>query len=297
MTGPVARHTLADLLAVMQRLRDPERGCPWDLQQDFASIAPHTLEECYELVDAIERGDFPQVREELGDVLFQVIFYSQLGREQGRFTFDDLVHGLVDKLLRRHPHVFPAGALDDGDSTAGVQVEQVAVNWDRIKQEERAAKQQHGVLDDVPAALPALSRAAKLQKRAARVGFDWQDWRDVMNKMAEEQAELVEAIERGDPEHIADELGDLLFCGVNLARFLDVDPETALRACNRKFERRFGFIERALAAQGRRPEQASLAEMDALWADAKAEEKAARPAGEDENRPASRPLDLSRRPV
>jgi nucleoside triphosphate diphosphatase len=269
------RYVLADLLTVMQRLRDPGRGCPWDLQQSFASIAPHTLEECYELVDAIERGDAPQIREELGDVLFQVIFYAQLGREQDQFNFDDLVHGLVNKLLRRHPHVFPNGELEIGDSRAESEttaVEQVNRNWERIKQEERAAKQQTGVLDDVPLALPALSRAAKLQKRAARVGFDWTDWRDIVAKIDEEQQELIEAIASGDREKITEELGDLLFSGVNLARFLDIDPEAALRACNRKFERRFGFIERALAERGRRPEQASLAEMDALWAAAKAAE-------------------------
>jgi ATP diphosphatase len=280
MTGlpGVPAYTLADLLAVMQRLRDPEQGCPWDLQQDFASIAPHTLEECYELVDAIERGDYAQVREELGDVLFQVVFYAQLGREQQRFTFDELVHGLVDKLLRRHPHVFSQGTLAEGGlhgaaAAVATPVEQVGLNWERIKQDERAAKQQHGVLDDVPLALPALSRAAKLQKRAARVGFDWQHWRDVVEKMREEQAELIEAIEGGNPEEIADELGDLLFCGVNLARFLEIDPEAALRACNQKFERRFRFIEQALAAQGRAPEQSSLAEMDALWDAAKAQER------------------------
>jgi ATP diphosphatase len=270
------RYALGDLLTVMQRLRDPQHGCPWDLQQSFASIAPHTLEECYELVDAIERGDMPQVREELGDVLFQVIFYAQLGREQDQFNFDDLVHGLVSKLLRRHPHVFTNGDLGGGDrqesatTTTATAVAQVNQNWERIKQEERAAKQQRGVLDDVPIALPALARAAKLQKRAARVGFDWDSWRDVLVKMDEEKRELIDAIASGDPEKIADELGDLLFCGVNLARFLDVDPEAALRACNRKFERRFGFIEQQLAAQGRTPEQASLAEMEALWTAAKA---------------------------
>jgi ATP diphosphatase len=167
MSGSNApRYALADLLAVMQRLRDPEHGCPWDLQQDFATIAPHTLEECYELVDAIERGDYPQVREELGDVLFQVIFYSQLGREQGRFGFEELVDGLVDKLLRRHPHVFPTGTLREGESVE-TPVEQVNRNWERIKQEERAAKQQHGVLDDVPLALPALSRASAISRRAS----------------------------------------------------------------------------------------------------------------------------------
>lgn len=280
---------MADLLDVMARLRDPARGCPWDLQQSFATIAPHTLEECYELVDAIERGDFPQVRDELGDVLFQVIFYAQLGREQGRFDFADVVHAIVEKLLRRHPHVFPAGGLhensgkspsarlsgSDGREGARVEigVEQVGANWERIKQEERANKNQTGVLDDVPAALPALSRALKLQKRAARVGFDWDDWRDVLIKMDEEKAELQAAIAEKNPDKIADEMGDLLFCCVNLARFLEIDPETALRACNRKFERRFGYIERALAAQGRAPQQATLAEMEALWGEAKQHER------------------------
>jgi ATP diphosphatase len=264
------RYSIIDLLEVMTHLRDPERGCPWDLQQSFATIAPHTLEECYELVDAIERGDFAQIRDELGDVLFQVIFYAQLGREQGRFDFGDIVHNIVEKLLRRHPHVFPHGNLHGGDSNPDIDVQQVGANWERIKQEERAEKNQVSVLDDVPLALPALSRAAKLQKRAARVGFDWADYRDVMVKMDEEKLELEEAIASGDREKIADELGDLLFCGVNLARFLDIDPESALRACNSKFERRFRFIEQSLAAQGRAPQQASLAEMEALWSAAKA---------------------------
>lgn len=270
-----ALYSIADLLEVMARLRDPERGCPWDLQQNFASIAPHTLEECYELVDAIERNDVPQIRDELGDVLFQVIFYAQLGREQGHFDFADVVHNIVEKLLRRHPHVFPHGTLQAADAQAEIAVEQVGVNWERIKQEERANKNQTGILDDVPAALPALSRAVKLQKRAARVGFDWDSWRDVLIKMDEERAELEAAIATGDADKVADEMGDLLFVCVNLARFLKVDPEAALRACNRKFERRFGFIERALAAQGRRLEETSLAEMDALWNEAKRNERGA----------------------
>jgi len=265
-------YTLVDLLNVMARLRDPEQGCPWDLQQSFATIAPHTLEECYELVDAIERGDMPQVREELGDVLFQVIFYAQLGREQELFSFDELVHNLVEKLVRRHPHVFPNGDLLEADAGAAIAVEQVNHAWERIKQEERHAKSQRGVLDDVPVALPALSRAAKLQKRAARVGFDWDNWRDVLKKMREEEHELEEAIASENRAHIEDELGDLLFCCVNLARFLDIDPERALRACNRKFERRFGFIEQSLAAQGREPQQATLEEMEALWQQAKQRE-------------------------
>lgn len=257
----------------MTRLRDPKRGCPWDLQQDFASIAPHTLEECYELVDAIERGDFPQIRDELGDVLFQVIFYAQLGREQERFDFADIVNNIVEKLLRRHPHVFPSGEIQSDDERNNIAVEQVGVNWERIKQEERASKNQTGILDDVPVALPALSRAMKLQKRAARVGFDWENWRDVLAKLEEEKHELEEAIAAADADSIADEMGDLLFVCVNLARFLKVDPESALRATNRKFERRFGYIERTLNAQGRRFEDITLAEMDALWNEAKRDER------------------------
>jgi len=272
------RHSLEDLLAVMARLRDPERGCPWDLQQDFPTIAPHTLEECYELVDAIERGDFAQVRDELGDVLFQVIFYTQMGREQGRFDWPDVVDNLVEKLLRRHPHVFPsgklaAGALPEDDSRTQVDVERVHQTWEQIKQTEREAKLQDGVLDDVPVALPALSRAAKLQKRAARVGFDWENWRQVLEKIQEEQGEVVEAIERGDAAAIEDEIGDLLFACVNLARFVKVDPEAALRSSNRKFERRFRFIEQTLAAGGQRPQQVSLDVMEQLWLQAKQVEK------------------------
>jgi ATP diphosphatase len=265
------RYGMADLLAVMARLRDPERGCPWDLQQSFATIAPHTLEECYELVDAIERGDHAQIREELGDVLFQVIFYAQLGREQQLFGFDELVHDLVAKLLRRHPHVFPAGDLSEGRTD--LTVADVGATWERVKELERSGKQQHGVLDDVPLALPALSRAAKLQKRAARVGFDWAHWRQVLDKLREECGEVEEAVASGDVTAIAEEIGDLLFVCVNLSRFLDVDPELALRAANRKFERRFRYIEQALAGGGRTPSQSTLAEMDALWNEAKRREK------------------------
>lgn len=265
------RYGITDLLTVMARLRDPARGCPWDLQQSFATIAPHTLEECYELVDAIERGDHAQIREELGDVLFQVIFYAQLGREQQLFSFDELIHNLVAKLLRRHPHVFPAGDLSEGRTESTVA--DVGITWERVKQEERSAKQQHGVLDDVPLALPALSRAAKLQKRAARVGFDWPQWQQVLEKLDEERGEVEEAIASGDAAAIADEIGDLLFVCVNLARHLDVDPELALRGANRKFERRFRHIEATLAADGRTPPQSTLAEMEALWVDAKRVEK------------------------
>lgn len=273
-----SRYTLEDLQAVMARLRDPERGCPWDLQQDFHTIAPHTLEECYELVDAIERGDFEQVREELGDVLFQVIFYAQMGREQQRFEWDELVHNLVEKLLRRHPHVFPlgkwtSGVLQDQVGRVTTDVEQVHHAWERIKQNEREAKQQGGVLDDVPVALPALSRSTKLQKRAARVGFDWENWQQILDKIREEQDEVVAAIAGGDRAEIQEEVGDLLFACVNLARFVDVDSETALRAANRKFEQRFRFIESELAARGQRPEDVSLDTMDTLWNEAKRVER------------------------
>lgn len=277
----MTRYTIDDLQSVMARLRDPERGCPWDLQQNFRSIAPHTLEECYELVDAIERDDFAQVREELGDVLFQVIFYAQMGREQERFAWDEVVHNLTEKLLRRHPHVFPSGqwgadASRDDDARVAANVEQVHQTWERIKQDERAAKQQGGVLDDVPVALPALSRGAKLQKRAARVGFDWQNWQQVLEKIREEQDEVVEAIEAGDTAAIQDEIGDLLFACVNLARFVDIDPEAALRGANSKFERRFRFIESELAAQGVRPEQSTIETMEALWVEAKRRERSSK---------------------
>jgi ATP diphosphatase len=274
----MSRHDIDDLLAVMARLRDPERGCPWDLQQDFPSIAPHTLEECYELVDAIERGDYAQVRDELGDVLFQVVFYAQMGREQGRFDWNDVVASLTEKLLRRHPHVFPSGkwasgTLRDDVARTHDDIERVGHTWERIKQAERDAKSLGGVLDDVPVALPALSRAAKLQKRAARVGFDWESWQQVLDKIREEQDEVVEAIVGGDQAAIEDEIGDLLFACVNLARFVKVDPEAALRASNRKFERRFRFIEQQLALRGQRPEDVALEAMEQLWQQAKQTER------------------------
>lgn len=259
-----SEHPIERLRAVMARLRDPEHGCPWDLEQRYETIAPHTLEECYELIDAIERGDLGQFRDELGDVLFQVIFYCRLAEERGDFTFASMVEGLVDKLIRRHPHVFSAD-----QSSAAIDAQQVTVNWERIKQQEREGKALPGVLDDVPLALPALSRAAKLQRRAARVGFDWQACEEILAKLDEERAEVVEALASGDRAAITDEIGDLLFVCVNLARYLDIDPETALRGSNRKFERRFRHIETALRAQGRAPRDASLSEMDALWDAAK----------------------------
>ncbi len=263
------RYNLADLLYLMQRLRDPDGGCPWDRAQDFASIVPHTLEECYELADAIESGDSDDLRSELGDVLFQVVFYAQLGAEQGRFTFDDVVQGLVEKLLRRHPHVFPEGTLASRVSEQTTASAQVKQSWEAIKAEERQDRQRAGVLDDIPLALPAISRAAKLQKRASRVGFDWAQAADVMAHLASELDELEQARRSGCDDHIEEEFGDLLFCMVNLARHWKIDPERSLRGANRKFERRFRYIEAALASEGDTPAGASLARMDALWEESK----------------------------
>lgn len=250
------------LLAIMARLRDPERGCPWDLQQDFASIVPHTLEESYELAEAIAQNDPAAIRAELGDLLFQVVFYAQLGREQGWFDFDAVAQGIADKLLRRHPHVFPDARLDTSTGTADISAHQVSTNWEAIKAAERAEKHQGGVLDDVPLALPGLSRAAKLQRRAARVGFDWSETSQVLDKIREECGEVADA---ENAEARFEEMGDLLFACVNLARFLDIDPEAALRYANGKFERRFRFIEERLSERGRTPQQSDLPEMDALW--------------------------------
>jgi ATP diphosphatase len=259
------RYSIEDLLAVMARLRDPDNGCPWDLQQTFQTIVPSTLEECYELADAIEHEDYAHVREELGDVLFQVIFYSQMGSERDLFRFDDVVHGLVDKLLRRHPHVFADGTIEGAAKAADIDEAEVKRRWEAIKAEERAQKTRHGVLDDVPLAMPAIVRAQKLQKRAANVGFDWPSAGPVFDKLREEIAEIEQALEHGTADDVEDEVGDLLFVVVNLARHLHVDAETALRRSNRKFERRFRFIEQQLADAGKTPALSSLPEMDSLW--------------------------------
>jgi MazG family protein len=257
-----------DLLEVMARLRDPERGCPWDLEQDFSTIAPYTIEEAYEVADAIARADMRGLEDELGDLLLQVVYHAQMATEAGRFDFDSVARRIADKMVRRHPHVF-------GDATvanAGAQTRA----WEETKAKERREKAgAHGepasVLDDVPLALPALTRAAKLQRRAARVGFDWPEASQVLDKIAEEIAELRAELQAGgSPERLRDEMGDLLFAAVNLARHLDLDPEAALRQTNGKFERRFQAIERALAAEGRRPEDASLDELEALWQATKA---------------------------
>ena len=251
------------LLEIMARLRDPNGGCPWDIEQTFATIAPYTVEEAYEVADAIERGDLDDLKGELGDLLFQVVFHARMAKEQGAFDFDDVAAAMVDKMVRRHPHVFA------GQTYADV-AEQTAA-WETIKADERAAKGRAvSLLDDVPASLPGLTRAVKLTKRAARVGFDWPSTDQVLAKLREELEELQVEIDAGDLPKSRAELGDLLFVCANLARKLDVDPEDSLRAANTKFARRFSYIEKVLAERGSSPEQSTLEEMDALWDEAKA---------------------------
>jgi ATP diphosphatase len=270
-------YQLDDLLHLMARLRDQQHGCPWDLKQNYATIVPHTIEEAYEVADAIERGDFDHLPGELGDLLFQVVYYSQLAREEGRFEFAQVVDGITTKLIRRHPHVFPDGDLYGAVDVTKLEEAAVKQRWEEIKTEERAEKaaapEQLSLLDDVPTALPSLSRAIKLQKRAAQVGFDWPEALPVVDKVREELDEVLEAMSENDPEAISEEIGDLLFVVSNLARHLKVDPETALRAANAKFERRFRFIEQALREAGRNMEDCALDELDALWGEAKKLEK------------------------
>ena len=258
---------ISRLIEIMAALRTPGTGCPWDLEQNFKTIAPYTLEEAYEVADAITRDDLGDLREELGDLLLQVVFHARMAQEQGAFDFGGVVEAITEKLLRRHPHVF-------GDAR-GLSPDAVKDLWDRIKTEEKSGKQpgRAGALAGVPVALPALTRALKLQAKAGKVGFDWNDPLAVLAKIREEADEITEEIESGDRERAAAEVGDLLFAVVNLARHLDVDPEATLRATNAKFERRFASIEAALAAQGRKPQDATLAEMDALWDAAKRAEK------------------------
>lgn len=260
-------HPIDHLLDIMARLRDPDGGCPWDLEQSFATIVPHTIEEAYEVAEAIEAGDMAQLKDELGDLLFQVVFYAQIAREAGHFDFNAIAQAIADKMIRRHPHVFGAAEVDSAEAQT--------VAWEAMKEGERQAKAggSASVLDGVSTALPGLTRAMKLQKRAARVGFDWPEATAVLDKIAEEVDEIKHEMASGaDPERLRDEVGDLLFACVNLARKLDVDPEGALRHGNRKFERRFRAVEDALAAQGRRPADATLDEMDALWDSAKRQE-------------------------
>ena len=268
MTLSTPRFTTVDLLRVMERLRDPESGCPWDLAQTFETIVPSTLEECYELAAAIENRDYQHVAEELGDVLFQVVFYAQLGAEQQLFSFDDVVHTLVEKLLRRHPHVFSQGDIE-GVVSQSSSVEQVAHTWEAIKQDERNAKQLTGLLEDVPRALPALPRAQKLQKRAATIGFDWDSPVQVFDKLQEELRELSAAVSAGSLDSIEDEMGDVLFTCVNLARHLNVDAETSLRRSSSKFESRFREME-SIADEREMPlESMNTNSLEALWLEVK----------------------------
>jgi ATP diphosphatase len=253
------------LLAIMAALRTPGTGCPWDLAQTFETIAPYTLEEAYEVADAIARQDWAALRDELGDLLLQVVYHARLAEEAGHFAFPDVAAAIADKMVRRHPNVF-------GDRIVADAAAQSAA-WEDAKAAERAGGGAAGILDGVALALPALTRAAKLTKRAARVGFDWPDARAVLEKLDEELAELSAELPAADPDRLEDEVGDLLFVLANLARKLDIDPEAALRRANGKFSRRFAAIEAALAAQGRRPSQASLAEMEAHWQAAKAAER------------------------
>ena len=253
------------LLAIMAALRTPDTGCPWDLQQSFDSIAPYTLEEAYEVADAIARRDFPALRDELGDLLLQVVYHARMAEEAGHFAFADVARGIADKMVRRHPNVFAGQAVADAEAQS--------LAWEATKAAERARGGETGVLAGVAAALPALARAEKLTRRAARVGFDWPTAQAVLDKLDEELAELRAELPAADPDRLEDELGDMLFVMANLARKLGIDPEVALRRANRKFVRRFGTIEARLAAEGRRPEQASLAEMEAHWQAAKALER------------------------
>ena len=265
---------IARLIEIMAALRTPGSGCPWDLEQDFASIAPYTIEEAYEVADAIARGDLGDLRDELGDLLLQVVFHARMAQEQGAFDFGDVVESLTEKLVRRHPHVF-------GDARE-LTPEAVKGLWERIKAQERARKPPRqgreggtaAALAGVPVALPALTRAFKLQANAGKVGFDWNDPLAVLAKIREEATEIEAELAAGERAAAAAEVGDLLFAVVNLARHLEVDPEATLRATNRKFEQRFAAIERALADRGKTPQAATLEEMEELWNEAKAAERA-----------------------
>src|SRR5450756_1644532 len=266
---------ISRLLESMAALRTPVTGCPWDLEQDFATIAPYTIEEAYEVVDAIARGDLDDLKDELGDLLLQVVFHARMAEEQHAFSFGDVVEAISRKMIRRHPHVF---ADSDGRLTPG----HVKEAWDRIKSEEKAERaarrpaEEHAahtsLLSGIKAGQPALVRAMELQRKASTVGFDWNDPRAVLHKIREEADEIEAALDSGDKQELAAETGDLLFALVNLARHVGADPEAALRGTNAKFERRFAYIERALASQGRSLNEASLAEMDALWNEAKTKE-------------------------
>lgn len=252
------------LREIMARLRDPQEGCPWDLAQDFADIAPYTIEEAYEVEDAIKRSAFDELKSELGDLLFQSVFHARIAEERGLFDLDDVINAISDKMLSRHPHVF-------GDESNQKSADQQVADWESLKAQERGEAR---ILDGVALGLPALTRAVKLQKRAARVGFDWPSTAEVLDKIKEEAAELVEAKDDLTQAEVVEEYGDLMFVMANLARHLQVDPELALRAANDKFTNRFNQVEDDLKAMGKHPSQSDLAEMDALWDKAKAAEKA-----------------------
>ncbi len=266
--SPFDDDPLRRLLAIMDRLRDPEHGCPWDLEQDFASIAPHTIEEAYEVADAIDSASMADLRDELGDLLFQVVFHSRMAAEIGAFDFDDVVRTIADKMIARHPHIFGPVTVESADAMSGL--------WERLKEAERQEKAPDGqarVLDGVTKGLPALTRAVKLQKRAARVGFDWDTAPPILEKLREELNELCDAVEAGSVDASAEEIGDLLFTIANLGRHLDIDPEAALRGANAKFERRFNYIEDCLAQIGLTPLEVDLETMDEYWNQARAHDK------------------------
>lgn len=265
------QHTLENLMYLMSRLRDPETGCPWDIKQSYKSITSSTIEEAYEVVDAIENEDFEHLREELGDLLFQVIFYTQLASEESRFSFHDVVHGLTSKLVRRHPHVFPDGTLESRRDPKNVMDDAaIKASWENIKQAERESKGDKGVFDDVPKSLPGLTRAAKLQKRAAKLGFDWSESAQVLDKVGEEFGELQEAFQSGDADHTASELGDLMFTCVNLARHLGRDPDELMRQANQKFESRFTHVHNRMTEGVESKHTAD--DLEAFWQEAKERE-------------------------
>ena len=252
---------------IIAKLRDPNGGCPWDLEQTYQTMPPHILEEAYEVVEAINQDDRKELKEELGDLLMQVVFLSQLAQEEGAFTLDDVIDGITDKIIRRHPHVFGEIKAENSD--------EVLKNWENIKQQERYQKEQFSILDNVPIALPSLLRAAKLQKRCAKVGFDWSELEPTIQKVEEELQEVRDEVSKQpqNPQAIEEEIGDLLFASVNVARHLKLNPEEALRKANLKFERRFRQVEQSILASGRQLEQVSLAEMDLIWDQVKQQEK------------------------
>ena len=271
----MAAYSVDDLLYVMRRLRHPETGCPWDLKQDFASILPHTLEEAYEVADAIERQDWPHLEEELGDLLFQVIFYGQMADEKGWFNLHSIVHRLVEKLIRRHPHVFPEGTKESCRSPGNEPDEAwIAARWEEIKQQEKALapKRTKGLLDDVPVTLPGLTRAVKLQKKASGVGFDWKDTTGVVDKIREEFDEVLVELKKGDQHALEKEIGDLLFAVTNLARHQGINPETALRGTNQRFSERFSVVEQVAEQRGGWA-QMSEGDMEDAWQQAKRQER------------------------